>query len=177
MLTTIVAGAFVLGAVVLVHEFGHFIVAKAAGIYVRTFSIGFGRKLLRRRIGETEYTISILPFGGYVKFAGESEHYDDSDGPSTIEDMGNSDEVPDSEIPRERYFTTKPPIVRAAVLFAGPFMNYVAAILIYTGVVWIQGAQVAPTTVIGGVTESGPADSVGIRVGDKIVAIDESPVA
>ena len=103
MMTTIIAGAFVLGVVVLVHEFGHFIVAKAAGIYVKTFSVGFGRKVLRRRWGETEYALSILPFGGYVKFAGESEYYpEDRQEPKTVEDLGGSDEVPDSEIPRER---------------------------------------------------------------------------
>ncbi len=178
MMTTIIAGAFVLGVVVLVHEFGHFIVAKVAGIYVKTFSIGFGRKVLRRRWGETEYALSILPFGGYVKFAGESEYYtEDAREPKTVEDMGGGDEVPDSEIARDRYFTTQRPLVRAAVLFAGPFMNYIAAILIYIGVMWVQGAQVTPTTVIGDVTAGGPADSVGIRAGDEIIAIDGTPVS
>jgi len=174
MLTTIVAGAFVLGVVVLVHEFGHFIVAKFFGVFVKTFSVGFGRKILRKRWGETEYALSLLPFGGYVKFAGESELYDDEEiQADTVEDMGKtSDEIPDSEIPRERYFTTKRPLIRAAVLFAGPFMNYVAAVLIYIGVVWIQGAQVTPTTVVGNVEASGPADSVGLVVGDEIVAVD-----
>ena len=72
MLTTILAGLFVLGVVIIVHEFGHFIVAKVSRVYVKVFAIGFGRKLLRWRQGETVYAICVLPFGGYVKFAGES---------------------------------------------------------------------------------------------------------
>jgi len=177
MLTTIVAGAFVLGVVVLVHEFGHFIVAKMGGIYVKTFSIGFGKKLLRRRQGETEYVISILPFGGYVKFAGETEYYRDEEGGArTIEDMDSGDEVPDSEIPRERYFTTKSKWIRAAVLFAGPFMNYVAAIVIYVGLLFFDGVMVSPTRTLGSITEGGPAAAAGLHVGDEIVAIDGKAV-
>lgn len=177
MLTTIVAGAFVLGVVVLVHEFGHFIVAKMGGIYVKTFSIGFGKKLLRRRHGETEYVISVLPFGGYVKFAGETEYYRDEEGAApTIEDMDSGDEVPDSEIPRDRYFTTKPKWIRAAVLFAGPFMNYVAAILIYIGLLYFSGVMVSPTRTLGVITEGGPAAAAGLVAGDEIVAIDGEAV-
>ncbi len=66
MLYTIFAGAFVLGVVVLVHEFGHFIVAKWTGVYVKVFSIGFGKKILKRKRGEIVYAISVLQFGGYV---------------------------------------------------------------------------------------------------------------
>jgi regulator of sigma E protease len=182
ILTTTLAAAFVLGVVVLIHEFGHFIVAKWSGIYVKTFSIGFGKKILRRRRGETEYTISVLPFGGYVRFAGETELYDDEDEneqdrPKTIEDLGAGDEVPDHLIPRERYFTTKPPLVRAAVLFAGPFFNYVLAIAIFAGIFFFYGDEVPESNRIGVVTAGGPADSVGLMVGDEIVGIDGMTVA
>jgi len=178
MLITIVAGIFVLGVVVLVHEFGHFIVAKWSGVFVKTFSIGFGKKLIKRRKGETEYTISVLPFGGYVKFAGESEYYDEVDREALDEEQrSDSDEIPDSEIPRERYFTSKPPAVRAAVLFAGPFMNYVLAVVLYIGVLWVLGDQVYPTTTIGEVVAGSAADSVGITAGDRIVTIDGIEVA
>lgn len=170
MLTTIIAGAFVLGVVVLVHEFGHFIVAKKSGIYVKTFAVGFGKKIIRRRFGETEYCICVLPFGGYVKFAGESELYDEDE--NGEEESEPSDEVPDSEIPRGRYFTVKPKPIRAAVLFAGPFMNYVLAVLIYISVSLFHGVPIAPTTVVGEVTPGGAADSLGLRSGDEIVAID-----
>ena len=73
MLLTIVAFLFVLSVVVLIHEFGHFIVAKLNDVYVMTFSLGLGPKLIKKRFGETEYAISAVPFGGYVKFAGESD--------------------------------------------------------------------------------------------------------
>lgn len=180
MMTTIIAGAFVLGVVVLVHEFGHFIVAKAFGIYVKVFSIGFGKKILRRRGGETEYVLSILPFGGYVKFAGESDYYDDDIDEAEAEEQAQMErdkgEVPDRDIPPERYFLRKPKYARAGVLFAGPFMNYVTAIVIYIAVMYVQGTQVAPTTTIGEVTPGGVADSVGVQGGDRIVAIDGEPV-
>lgn len=174
MLTTIVAGAFVLGVVVLVHEFGHFIVAKLSGVYVKTFSVGFGKKVLRKRAGETVYALSILPFGGYVKFAGETEFYDEGEvpDPPPEEERKPTDEVPDSEIPRDRYFTTKPTRVRAAVLFAGPFMNYALAVFLYIGVFFVQGSQVYPTTIIGEITAGSPAESAGLLPGDRILSVN-----
>jgi len=170
MLTTIIAGAFVLGVVVIVHEFGHFIVAKLAGVYVKVFSIGFGKKLLRRKHGETVYAISALPFGGYVKFAGESE-LNDGPEPAPVAPRGPLDEVPDSEIPRTRYFTTQKKTVRAAVLLAGPFMNYLTAIVLYVGLYCVYGVVVLPTTRVGQVVAGGPAAQAGIAPGDTIVAI------
>lgn len=174
MLTTVIAGVFVLGVVILVHEFGHFIVAKLFGVFVKTFSIGFGKKLLRVRRGETVYALSILPLGGYVKFAGETEFYDEGELPPPPPETERkpADEIPDSEIARERYFTTKPVYMRAAVLFAGPFMNYVLAVLLYIGVLFLSGNSVYPTTEIGEVRPGSPADSAGLKVGDRITAID-----
>jgi regulator of sigma E protease len=174
MLTTIVAGMFVLGVVVLVHEFGHFIVAKKAGVFVKTFSVGFGRKILRRRFGDTVYALSVLPFGGYVKFAGESEFGGEVEEAAEEDEAppGPNDEIPDRDIPPSRYFLRKRGSVRAAVLLAGPFMNYVTAVVLYIGVFFVQGVQVVPTRIIGEVTPGGPADSVGIVAFDEIVAVD-----
>jgi len=177
MLQTIIAGAFVLGVVVIVHEFGHFIVAKLAGVYVKVFSVGFGKKLWRWRHGETVYALSVLPFGGYVKFAGESDLNDE---PAPPEDpavrRGPLDEVPDSEIPEHRYFTRKSKWWRAAVLFAGPFMNYLLAVLLYIGVLLVQGEQYVPTTRVGEVVAGGPAEAAGMAPGDSILSIDGTPV-
>ncbi len=175
MLTTIIAGAFVLGVVVIVHEFGHFIVAKLAGVYVKVFSIGFGKKLLRKKYGETVYAVSALPFGGYVKFAGESELNDEPE-PVSTEPRGPFDEVPDSEIPRTRYFTTQKRPIRAAVLLAGPFMNYLTAIALYIGVFLFQGVVVVPTTRVGDVLAGGPAQEAGIVPGDTILTVSEKAV-
>jgi regulator of sigma E protease len=113
-----------------------------------------------------------------VKFAGETEYYDEVQrDPAEEEEPVSTDEIPDSEIPRERYFTTKPPAVRAAVLFAGPFMNYLLAVLVFVGMTWIQGSLVYPTTTIGEVYQGSAADSVGLRAGDRIVAVEGTSVA
>lgn len=172
MLTTILAGAFVLSVVIMVHEIGHFAVAKWLGVYVKTFSIGFGRKILKKRIGETQYAISILPFGGYVQFAGESGEEEKDD-----KKKRDPDEIPDSEIDPSLHFRNKRGVVKSAVVLAGPLMNYIAAILIYVFVYYAQGMQVIPTTTIGRIAAGSPADSVGLRVGDTIAAVDGRQVS
>jgi regulator of sigma E protease len=169
------AGLFVLGVVIIVHEFGHFIVAKLAGVYVKVFSIGFGKKLLRWRRGETVYALAVLPFGGYVKFAGESDLMD-TPPPEPAEPRGPLDETPDSEIPRARYFTTQSKWTRAAILFAGPFMNYALAVLLFIGMYLVQGVNVFPTTRVGEVIADGPAANAGIAPGDTIVSIEGAQV-
>jgi regulator of sigma E protease len=174
MLITLFAGAFILSIVIIVHEFGHFIVAKKLGIFVKVFSIGFGRKILKKRLGETVYAISALPFGGYVKFAGESEDGDSKEAPRGQD----ADEIDDSEIDPKRYFINKRPLVRSAVVFAGPFFNYVLAVVIYVGMFAIQGLRLPPTTTtIGEIAAGSPADSVGLMVQDKILSISGIDVA
>ncbi|MEE9270835.1 MAG: RIP metalloprotease RseP [Candidatus Krumholzibacteria bacterium] len=177
MVITLLAVAFVLGIAIIVHEFGHFIVAKKTGIFVKTFSIGFGRKLLKKRIGETVYTISAIPFGGYVKFAGELEETDqDEPPPSEAPQGGVGEEIPDSEIDPSRYFVNKSRLARAAVVFAGPFANYVLAIILYSGMLAVDGINVIPTARLGDVRAGSAADSVGLAADDVIVAVDEVAV-
>jgi len=168
MLITAVAGIFVLGVVILVHEFGHFIVAKLSGIFVETFSVGFGKKLLRKRLGETEYALSVLPFGGYVKFAGEEPEDEDEEGGAEKE----PEEPLDFDVPPERYFRNKRGLIRSAVLIAGPAMNFVLAIVLYSGVYFSQGLQIIPSTVIGKVSTGSAADSCGIKSGDEVLAVN-----
>ena len=175
MLITAIAGIFVLGVVILVHEFGHFFVAKISGIFVKTFSIGFGKKILRKRIGDTDYAFSALPFGGYVKFAGEIDAASDDSEP--LEEEPSGDEIPDSEIPPEKYFKNKSIPIKSAVILAGPLMNYVLAIVIYTLVSYAQGLPVISTTTIGHVKAGSPADSCGLMVGDKILAVNGKQIA
>jgi regulator of sigma E protease len=163
MLLTIASFLFVLGIVVFVHELGHFSVAKMNGVYVLTFSFGFGPKLLRKRIGETEYAISIFPFGGYVKFAGESG------------DEESDEELRDSRgeiIPKERYYRYKSPQRKIAIILAGPFMNALLAIVVYIMSYWVQGVYVNPNTVISAVEESSPAAVAGFLAGDRIIAVN-----
>lgn len=156
---TVLATIFVLGVLIFVHELGHFLVAKAVGIRVEKFSLGFPPKLFGFKKGDTEYCISVIPLGGYVKMAGEN--------PDESEVTGAPDE-----------FMSKTPLQRAAVIFAGPFMNYVTAFLIYFGLYSIQGVPTVDNSqfVIGGVAENAPAEQAGLQEGDVILSVDGSAI-
>ncbi len=173
-LQTLLAFAFVLGVVIVIHEGGHFLVAKAVGIYCKTFSVGFGPKLLKRRMGETEYAISAIPFGGYVKFAGEGAM-------EQVQDAGTGDSGGDLDsdgnpIPVHRYFSSKSTWQRMAVVVAGPVMNLVLALVLTTGVVMVQGVTVNPVTTIGEIEIGSPAEEAGLQVNDRFVAVADAEV-
>ena len=170
-LEQILAFVFVLGVVVVIHEGGHFLVAKSVGIYVKTFSVGFGPKLLRRRFHGTEYALSAVPFGGYVKMAGEGAMED-------IQDAGTGAEV-DSEgevIPEDQYFSNKNPWQRLAVVVAGPMANLLLALVVTIGLAWTQGVPTVPITKVGVVEENSPAAEAGLQRGDQIVEVADSEV-
>src|SRR5205807_1260917 len=124
---TLAAFVVVIGVLIFIHEAGHFVVAKAVGIQVLRFSLGFGRPILRWRRGETEYWISWIPFGGYVKMAG-------------LEDEGMAGELEGgaSAVPVDpaRAFDKKPVAARLLVVLAGVTMNAVFAVLVYTGLAY-----------------------------------------
>src|SRR5688572_28970500 len=159
MITNILAFLFVLGIVVFVHELGHFLAARRVGVRVLTFSLGFGPKLLKFRRGDTEYAISAIPLGGYVKMAGEQP--DD-------ERSGASDE-----------FLSKSKWQRFQVLIAGPLMNVLLAIVVLAGVLY-QGADIPiwqeSAPVVGFVGENSPGASAGIKAGDRIVRVNGTDV-
>ncbi len=163
MLSTIIAFLVVIAIVVFVHEMGHFLVAKLNRVYVITFSFGFGPKLIRQKIGETEYAVSILPLGGYVKFAGESEDEDEED---SIE----------QQIPEKRLYRGKSPLQKMSVVVAGPVMNAMLALVFLVGLVMMQGLQVNPETVVKKMERGGPADRAGIRPGDRLISINGEKV-
>ena len=147
----------VLGILIFFHELGHFLVAKHFGIKVLKFSLGFGPKLFGKTIGETEYLISAIPLGGYVKMLGESD--DDEENALLPEDEGKS-------------FSNKPVIQRIAVVAAGPIFNLLLALLIFCAFNAVTGIQVL-TTEIGQVRQGSPADNAGLKKGDQILAIDD----
>jgi regulator of sigma E protease len=159
--TTIISFVLVLGILILVHEFGHFIVARMAGVGVERFSIGFGPVLVRYRGKETEYCLSLVPLGGYVKMMGDDENPLEGGKTSTLDP--------------KRAFNGKPLAVRFLIVFAGPAMNFVLAVVIFSLVFMILGRPVAPA-LIGRVVESGPVAQAGLGTGDRIVAIDGHPV-
>lgn len=162
MLLTFAAFFFVLGIVVFVHELGHFVVAKLNRIFVVTFSFGFGPKILKKKVGETEYALSALPFGGYVKFAGE-----------LAEEPGEEKAAPgEIDVPPERMYRNKAPIQRMSVVIAGPAMNFILALLVYIFSLYIEGVYVNPNTAVSEVDSVGAAARAGVRPGDTILAID-----
>src|ERR1700738_1955675 len=155
----VLAFIFILGAAVTLHEFGHFIVAKLLKIRVETFSFGFGPRLLGRKIGDTDYRISAIPLGGYVKLGG-----DESNAP--IEGEGAAD------IPAHERFDLRPRWQRILVALAGPVMNILTALSIPFAGALIYGVQTTPPPVVGQILPGGAAEVAGLQRGDRIVAFD-----
>lgn len=157
---TLLSFLVVLGVLVFVHELGHFLVARWYGVRVLTFSLGFGPKILKFTRGGTEYCISIIPLGGYVKMAGET---------TADERQGAPDE-----------FLSKSKWIRFQVYLAGPAMNVILAVLALT-VVLRNGADVplyqSQAPVIGVLAEDGVAAKAGIEVGDRILSVNGEPTA
>src|SRR5688572_9676414 len=151
----IVVALVVLGVIIVIHELGHFLVAKFFNIKVETFSVGFGPRLVGFRRGETDYRISAFPLGGYVKMAGENP----------------TDTV--TGAPNE--FLSKPKWQRFLVAAAGPAMNVILAVVLLTGL-YMYGSEVAASAegqaVVGTVDADSPAEKAGILPGDRIVSID-----
>ena len=145
----------VLGIIIVIHELGHFLVAKLFKIKVETFSVGFGPRLLGFRYGETDYRISAFPLGGYVKMAGENPG--------------------DSVTGAPNEFLSKPKWQRFLVASAGPAMNIILAVGLLTGL-FMYGTEVPEfaegEAVVGFVEANSPAAAAGIQAGDRIVAID-----
>jgi regulator of sigma E protease len=158
--TSILAFVFVLGVLIFVHELGHFLMARRIGVRVLAFSLGFGPKLIGFRRGDTEYRISAVPLGGYVKMAGENP--DDAR-------SGASDE-----------FLSKTKWQRFQVLVMGPVMNLALAVIVMA-IVLYQGAPVPAfleqPPVIGTLTEQSPLKAAGLQVGDRFVTVEGDPVA
>jgi len=184
VLSTLLAFLITLGLVVIVHELGHFIFCKIFGVYVKTFSIGIGPKILRKRWGETEYVLSAIPFGGYVKMAGEGMMEEIQDTGTWEErkyplgtEEGNAEAADmDEGIPLDRQFHAKPPWQRLMVFVAGPLFNVILAFVLYAGLIMVDGLQTIPFTRVGDVVPDSPAVAAGLRVGDVITAVNGTPV-
>ena len=145
-----------LGALIFIHELGHFIFAKTFKVGVEKFSLGFGPKLVGKKVGETEYVVSALPLGGYVKMVGEGE------------------DAEISEEDRHRSFADKPVLQRIVIVAAGPVFNLLFAYLIFV-VLYLVGVP-ALTTKVGEVVQDKPAARAGIRTGDAIRSVNGTQV-
>lgn len=146
----VLAVIFIFGSAVIIHELGHFILAKLSGIKVHEFAVGMGPKLFSYKKGETDYSLRALPLGGFVKMEGEDEKSSD-----------------------KRAFNNKPVLSRFMVILAGPLMNFILAIILFSIVMFIAGVSI-PT--INTLTSGFPAEAVGLQPGDKILAINDTNI-
>lgn len=157
MTTNIVSLIIVLSVLIFAHEFGHFIVAKILGVGVEKFSLGFGPRIFGKKIGMTDYRISAIPLGGYVKMVGEA---------------------PDSELDESMIalsFSHKSVLKRSLIVLAGPAFNFFLSVAIFFGFFEISGLPIMQPEV-GSVQEGMPAYVAGVQAGDRIVAVDGEPV-
>ncbi len=152
---TIITALIILAVLILVHEWGHFIVARRIGIPVHEFSLGFGRKLYSTRKNGVEYSLRLIPMGGFVRMAGEE--------PGDMND-------PDG-------YNNRRPWEKVGVAFSGPFMNFVLAVLIFIYTFAVIGVpQASPEAVIGELVSGKPAASAGLQVGDRILQVNNVPI-
>jgi regulator of sigma E protease len=146
-----------LGALIFIHELGHFLLAKSFGVGVEKFSLGFGPKIFGKKVGETEYLLSALPLGGYVKMVGE----------------GDDAEITEEQ--RQHSFADKSPLKRIAIVAAGPVFNLLFAYLIFI-VIFLMGVP-SVTTKVGDVMAGKPAARAGVLAGDLITAVNGKAVS
>jgi len=156
-MTSVWAAIVVLGGLIFAHELGHFILARLCGVEVQKFSLGFGPRLFGFQRGPTEYRVSVVPLGGYVKMVGE----------------GVDEEVPPEKIPVS--FSHKPVSNRLMIVAAGPVANFVLAFIVFTMILFFYGSPVLLPRV-GEVLKDYPAEAAGLLKGDTILAIDGEPV-
>ena len=156
MTTTIVATIIVLGVLIFAHELGHFLAAKRAKVGVITFSLGFGPKLFGKKIGETQYQVSLIPLGGYVKMVGEEP----------------GEKIPPELIPKS--FSAQPVSKRLGIVFAGPFFNFLFAVVALAVVFMVGMPTLLPE--VGEVKPDYPAYRAGLQKGDRVLEVNGSPV-
>lgn len=152
---SILSAILLFGFLIFIHELGHFIFAKLSNVKVLKFSLGFGPKIIGRRIGETEYLISAVPLGGYVKMLGEDPE----------EEIENSD--------KERSYKNQPVHRRASIVFAGPVFNLLTAVVIFFFISMI--GIPTPLPIVGEIMASAPAEGLLLK-GDRIIEINSKPI-
>jgi regulator of sigma E protease len=159
-MSSLLAGLLLLGVLVVVHEFGHFIVAKWFGVGVPTFSVGMGPRLWGFHWRGTDYRLSALPIGGYVRMSGADPFGEEEEGSEPV--------------PPEVDFTRKPVWQRLMIMAAGPAFNLVLPLILFTAVLMFGEPQ--PDTTVGQVIPGSVAEQAGFDEGDRIVAIDGTPI-
>ena len=188
---TWLAPIVVFGIVIFIHELGHFLAAKWAGVYAPRFSVGFGPALWRRRRGETEYILAAVPLGGYVRMASKDDEStafleggseddmarEQQDRATKPKDWDPEAMIPHGPkpIPPDRWFESKPLWKRIVILIAGVTMNVLLAWVVTVGTVAAYGEPYLPA-VVDSVVAGRPAAAAGLMRGDSMIAIDGAPV-
>ncbi len=182
-----IAPLFVFGIVVFVHELGHFLAAKAVGVYTPRFSIGFGKALFRKRYGETEYVLAALPLGGYVRMASKDDEataFMEGGSENAVTEVATHDKPLDPDamipfgpkpIPPHRWFESKPLWQRLIILLAGVTMNIVLSLVVMTGMFAHYGNPYLSTRA-DSLFADRPGALAGLQRGDSIVAIEGKEV-
>jgi regulator of sigma E protease len=166
---TLVVVVLVFGCLICAHEIGHFAVAKAAGVQVDEFSVGFGPRLLGVRRGDTCYALRLIPLGGYVRMAGMV--------PPAPDDPTPEARSARAAVANGRDFNSKSLAQRAGIVAAGPAMSFLVGVLLFAVVFRFMGVPANPTLTVAGVQAGYPAAAAGILPGDRIVAIDGRTLA
>lgn len=148
----IMAAILILGGIIFFHEAGHFLAAKVVGVKVKEFALGFGHKLISRKFGQTEYSLRMIPLGGFISMAEEG---------TTEEEKADS-------------WHSQPVIKRFAIAIAGPLMNFALALVLFSLVTFVYSGVPAPLAQVGQVSDR--AAEAGLRAGDTIVMVNEKPV-
>lgn len=184
----LLAPILVFGLVIFVHELGHFLAAKAVGVYAPRFSIGFGPSIFRFRRGETEYVLAWLPLGGYVRMASrhdaETAFLEGGNEEQNARDAADPNFDPNAMIPfgpkpvpENRWFESKPLWARIVIMIAGVVMNVLLALVVATVLVMRQGQDVVRSTVVGSVQAIPSAPQLSqLQTGDTIRAVNGTPV-
>ncbi len=188
-----IAPLLVFGLVVFVHELGHFLAAKMAGVYAPVFSLGWGRRIFGWRRGETDYRVSLIPLGGYVRmatreddsmagieggadrgsFEGSSER--PADVPEALWDAQAMAPFGPKAVPEDRWVESKSVGARVFILSAGVFMNIVLTLFVSSGIFYVYGDAYRPA-VIDSVVVGAPAAVAGLRAGDRIIGVNGEAV-
>lgn len=154
--------AFLLSVLIFIHELGHFLAAKLFGVRVERFSIGFPPRLFGKKIGHTDYCISAIPFGGYVKLSGMLDESLDA------ESMKGE--------PQPHEFRSKNTFQKLTIISAGVIMNFVLAVGILAGIFWFKGERIYPNTTVGPIPQASVANDMGLRNGDKILEVNHEKI-
>ncbi len=188
-----IAPLLVFGLVVFVHELGHFLAAKMSGVYAPVFSLGWGRRLFGVRRGETDYRVSIIPLGGYVRMASREDEAmagieggadrgaldapaeRPADVPAALWDANSMAPFGPKSVPADRWVENKSTLARVFILSAGVIMNIVLTLVVSTSIYYRYGNSYVPA-VVDSVVAGAPAAQAGMAGGDRIVAIDGKPI-